>query len=56
MSSVPEADMASILGLECYGVSLLTNMGAGLTDEILSHDDVKSTANKVGEAVVELVS
>lgn len=56
MSSVPEADMAALLGLECYGVSLLTNMGAGLTNEILSHDDVKSTAVKVGGAVVELVS
>jgi len=32
MSSVPEADMAALLGLECYGMSLLTNMGAGLTN------------------------
>ena len=41
MSSVPEADMAALLGLECYGMSLLTNMGAGLANEVLSHEDVK---------------
>lgn len=48
MSSVPESDMAALLGLECYGLSLLTNMGAGLTNEVLNHEDVTTMANKVG--------
>lgn len=56
MSSVPEALAARMLGLHVYGMSLITNLGAGLSDEVLTHEDVKEVANNLSEAVQELVS
>ena len=49
MSTVPEAVVAHHSGLKCAGITCITNMAAGVTNEILSHEDVKETALKAEE-------
>jgi len=44
MSTVPEAIVARHCGIKCAGITCITNMAAGVTKEILSHNDVKETA------------
>lgn len=44
MSTVPEAVVATHCGIKCAGITCITNMAAGVTNEILSHEDVKETA------------
>ena len=44
MSTVPEAVVATHCGMKCAGITCITNMAAGVTNEILSHDEVKETA------------
>lgn len=47
MSTVPEAVVAHHSGLKVAGITCITNMAAGVTDETLSHEEVKETAQKV---------
>lgn len=47
MSTVPEAVVARHCNLKCIGITCITNMAAGVFDEVLSHEDVKETALKV---------
>ena len=49
MSTVPEAVVAHHSGIKCAGITCITNMAAGITSEILSHQDVKETAIKAEE-------
>ena len=44
MSTVPEAVVAHHSSIKCVGISCITNMAAGVTNEILSHEEVKETA------------
>lgn len=44
MSTVPEVITAVHCGIKCAGISCITNMAAGIRNEILSHEDVKKTA------------
>lgn len=44
MSTVPEIILARFLGLRVAAVSVVTNMGAGLSDESISHDHTKAMA------------
>lgn len=46
MSTVPEAVVAHHSKIKCVGITCITNMAAGVTNEVLSHDDVKETALK----------
>jgi len=46
MSSVPECLIARHCGLKVVGVSCITNMGAGLSDEKLSHAHTLENASK----------
>ena len=46
MSTVPEAVVAHHSGIKCAGITCITNMAAGVTNEILTHEDVKETALK----------
>ncbi len=49
MSTVPEAIVAHHCGMKIAGITCITNMAAGVTNELLSHDDVKETAKKSEE-------
>lgn len=55
MSSVPECLIARHCGLRVAGVSCITNMGAGLSDESLSHDHTLANAAKGAAAFERLV-
>lgn len=54
MSTVPEVILSRFLGLRVAAVSVITNMGAGLSDESISHEHTKSMA-PVGAAKLERV-
>lgn len=55
MSTVHEVIAANHLGMEVLGLSCITNLAAGISRDKLSHDDVKETASRVGEAFAGLV-
>ncbi|MCQ2734516.1 MAG: purine-nucleoside phosphorylase [Alphaproteobacteria bacterium] len=40
MSTVPEAISAVYLGIKVLGISVISNLGAGLTDTVQTHEDV----------------
>ena len=44
MSTVPEIILGRFLGLRCAAISVITNMGAGLSDESISHEHTKAMA------------
>lgn len=44
MSTVPEVILARFLGLRVAAISTLTNMGAGMSDENISHEHTKAMA------------
>lgn len=46
MSTVPEAVVAHHSGIKCAGITCITNMAAGVSDEKLTHEGVKETALK----------
>ena len=54
MSTVPEVILARFLGLRVAAISTITNMGAGLSDEKISHDHTKAMA-PIGAAKLEAV-
>jgi len=54
MSTVPEVILARFLGLHCAAVSVITNMGAGLSGESISHEHTKAMA-PLGAAKLERV-
>lgn len=54
MSTVPEVILARYLGLRCAAVSVITNMGAGLSAERISHEHTKAMA-PAGAALLERV-
>ena len=47
MSTVPEALAAARRGIEVLGVSCITNVASGLSDQPLDHNDVSETAASV---------
>lgn len=55
MSSVPDCLIARHCGLRVVGVSCLTNMGAGLSDEILTHAHTLAMAARGAAAFERLV-
>lgn len=54
MSTVPEVILARFLGLRVAAVSVITNMGAGMADENISHEQTKAIA-PMGAAKLERV-
>ncbi|MDO4564208.1 MAG: purine-nucleoside phosphorylase [Clostridia bacterium] len=44
MSTIPETMTASHCGIKVVGISLITNMAAGILDQPLSHEEVNETA------------
>lgn len=55
MSTVPEAIVARHMGLEVLGISCITNMAAGLSDEPINHDEVMATGDRVRATFTELL-
>ena len=55
MSSVPECLIARHCGLRVLGISCLTNMGAGLSDEVLTHEHTLAMAARGSAAFERLV-
>lgn len=55
MSSVPDCLIARHCGLQVAGVSCITNMGAGLSDENLSHAHTLENAGRGAAAFEKLV-
>lgn len=55
MSSVPDCLIAHHCGLKVAGVSCITNMGAGLSDENLTHSHTLENAGKGAGAFEKLV-
>ena len=54
MSTVPEVILARFLGLRVAAISVITNMGAGMADEQISHEQTKAVA-PLGAAKLERV-
>ena len=55
MSTVPEAIVARHMGLEVLGISCITNMAAGISDEPISHEEVMETGDRVRATFTELL-
>ncbi len=55
MSTVPEVIAARHLGLKVLAISCVTNMAAGISDEVLSHEDVLKTGERVKGDFVALL-
>ena len=45
MSTVPEAMVANYCGIKVLGISCISNAAAGITGEVLSHQEVIDAAN-----------
>jgi len=55
MSTVPEVIQAKSLGMKVLGLSMITNMAAGMSAKPLSHQDVIKTSNKASAKFGALV-
>ena len=55
MSTVPEAIAARHQGMRVLGISCITNLAAGMSDEPINHEEVMETGAKVAEIFKELL-
>ncbi len=55
MSTVPEAIAARHAGMKVIGISCITNMAAGISDDIIHHEEVMETGAKVAATFKELL-
>ncbi len=55
MSTVPEVIMANSLGMRVLGISMVTNMAAGMSGKPLSHQEVIETSKNESEKFIALV-
>lgn len=55
MSTVPEVIVASHARMQVIGISCITNMAAGVTNEALDHSEVMDVANRVHSQFVTLI-
>ena len=56
MSTVPEVLVARHCGLRVCGISCITNLAAGMGKGLLSHEEVKETADRVKVDFIRLVT
>jgi purine-nucleoside phosphorylase len=55
MSTIPEVIVARHMGLKVLAISCVTNLAAGISDEILNHEDVLATGERVKGDFVALL-
>jgi purine-nucleoside phosphorylase len=55
MSTVPEAIAARHQGMKVLGISCITNLAAGMSDEPINHEEVMETGARVSEVFKELL-
>jgi purine-nucleoside phosphorylase len=55
MSTVPETILARFLGLRVVAASVVTNFGAGMTGDELSHDETKEIAPQGGAKLARIL-
>lgn len=56
MSTVCEALAANHMGMKICGISCVTNMGSGMTEEPLTHEEVYETSNRGAPMFKQLVT
>jgi purine-nucleoside phosphorylase len=56
MSTVHEVIVARHMGMEVLGLSLVTNMAAGVLDKLLHHEEVMETASRVEAQFTSLLT
>ena len=55
MSTVPEAIVARHLKMNVLGISCITNMAAGISDQPINHEEVMETGNRVRATFAQLL-
>jgi purine-nucleoside phosphorylase len=55
MSTVPEVIVARHMGIEILGISCVTNMAAGISEQIINHQEVLETGERVRGQFVALL-
>lgn len=56
MSTATEAVAANHMGMKVCGISCISNLGCGMMDQPLSHEEVQETADRVAGQFKELVT
>ena len=56
MSTVHETIVARHMGLEVLGISLVTNMAAGVLNEIIQHEDVMDVGRRAESQFTSLLT
>jgi len=55
MSTIPEVLVAGAAGLRCLGISVITNLAAGLSGEVLTHERVTEVTAQASEKLARLL-
>lgn len=55
MSTVPEAIVARHMGINVLGISCITNMAAGISENPINHEEVMETGERVRETFTRLL-
>ena len=55
MSTVPETIVARHMGIDVLGISCITNMAAGISDEPINHAEVMETGRRVRDIFTKLL-
>ena len=56
MSTVPEVIAARHMGLRVLGLSCITNMAAGVSDQKLDHREVLEVGERVKDALLDVLA
>lgn len=56
MSTACEAIAANHMGMKVCGISCISNMGCGMSDQPLTHEEVKETADRVAPLFKQLIT
>lgn len=56
MSTACEAVAANHMGMKICGISCISNLACGMTDQPLSHEEVQETADRVAPLFKSLIT